>query len=103
MNNHPLPEAPKMRKPSPAQQRRAESFRCTPAGCLYLNNSGHRWVQRDMTVRIIGTDYDKYRKADSIEAAGNFAVYVVRYKGEIRRAEPTDYDQNGHPVIYFKD
>jgi len=54
-----------------------------PYGCLYLNNTGSRWVRQDMRICLqIKGQILKIRLADCFEAFGNFAVVVYRYKGK---------------------
>ena len=54
-----------------------------PWGAVYLNNSGSRWVTRDMRfVLVLPDGTRKVRLADCYEAFGNFAATLYRYKGK---------------------
>jgi hypothetical protein len=52
--------------------------------CLYLNNSGSRWIiPGDMKfVLVLPDGTRKLRKADYYESFGNFAATCYRYKGK---------------------
>lgn len=64
-----------------------------PHGCLYLNNSGSRWVTRDMRFVLVLPDGTRHvRLAEHFEAFGNFAVIAYRYKGRRYRALPKAHD-----------
>lgn len=54
-----------------------------PHGCLYLNNSGSRWVTQDMRFVLVMSDGTKrVRIADYYESFGNFALTCYRVKGK---------------------
>ena len=54
-----------------------------PIGCLYLNNSGSRWVRQDMRFCLqVKGQPPKIRRADCFESFGNFALIVYRYKSK---------------------
>lgn len=63
---------------------------------LYLNNSGHRWLDTDRNVMkfvlVLPDGTKKVRKADYYEAFGNFAVIGYRYKGKRYKAFPKSHD-----------
>ena len=64
---------------------------------LYLNNSGHRWINLENGKRekIIVYFMGKFqhRSVDYWEAIGNFAVPVVKIRGERKRL--CDYERVG--------
>lgn len=64
-----------------------------PHGCLYLNNSGSRWVCNDMRFILVTPDGKRtLRLAICYEAFGNFAAVVYRYKGKQYRGLPKSKD-----------
>jgi len=64
-----------------------------PYGCLYLNNSGSRWVDRDMRfVLVLPDGTRKVRLADCYESFGNFAATLYRYKGRRYSGLPKAHD-----------
>ena len=62
--------------------------------CLYLNNSGSRWVTPgDMNfVLVLPDGTKKVRKADYYESFGNFAAISYRYHGHRYAALPKAHD-----------
>ena len=59
---------------------------------LYLNNTGHRWIDTDKSVMrfvlVLPDGQRKVRHADCYEAFGNFAVLCYRYQGKRFRGFP---------------
>jgi len=54
-----------------------------PHGCLYLNNSGSRWVTRDMRfVLVLPDGTRRVRLADCYESFGNWVARLYRYRGK---------------------
>lgn len=61
--------------------------RSMPYSCLYLNNSGSRWVRQDMRVCImLDGKVPIIRLMTCLEAFGNYALIVYRYKGKQYKA-----------------
>ena len=75
-------------------------------GCLYLNNSGSRWVTSDMTFALyINGKFSRLRKADFYESFGNFASVHFRI-GKVRHnklfedcEKHTANDGKDYPII----
>jgi len=77
--------------------------RYMPHGCLYLNQSGDRWICEDMRFVLLGDGKSKVRMADFYESFGNSASVYFRYKGKRMRAMFEDFTRvKGLPVVILK-
>lgn len=71
-----------------------------PYGCLYLNNSGSRWITPDRRFILQTIDGKQtIRLYDYIESFGNFAVICFRHKGKKYREFGDDRDENTNLTI----
>lgn len=73
--------------------------------CLYLNNSGHRWVIPGNMSFILRYPNGmlKGRTADYYEAWGNLALVCFRIKGKRIKAFFNDHDKyEGLPIVDVK-
>ena len=71
-------------------------------GLYYLNNSGSRWIiypKESVLVIDAKERYCKMRTIEHYEAAGNFAVGCLRYKGKVVKSFP--YNCNGRTVFFI--
>jgi hypothetical protein len=75
-----------------------------PYGCLYLNNSGDRWITNDRRF-ILQTANGKQaiRLFDYIEALGNYAVICFRHKGKKYLEFGQEHDEKtGLTIVILK-
>ncbi len=64
-----------------------------PHGCLYLTNSGSRWVTRDMRFVLVMPDgTKKVRIADYFSSLGNFGTIGYRVNGKRHESFPKAHD-----------
>lgn len=64
-----------------------------PVGCLYLNNSGDKWVTQDMRFVLVMPDGTrKVRLAEYYYSFGNFAGIAYKFKGKIHFGLPKSFD-----------
>lgn len=81
------------------------SYIFMPWGCLYLNNSGSRWITNNMRFILILPDGTrKIRRADYYFSFGNFGGLSYRYKGKRFSILPNERDEETNlEVVYHKE